>query len=111
MATACPFVVAAIRRSARRSPARPSMIATILTGRLGSWSPWRSRTSEALELGERHEARYAARWIGELDVQPQRGRRATGVLGEQEFPADRGAIGGGPGGGRPGAAGRADWAG
>jgi signal recognition particle receptor subunit beta len=41
MAVACPLVAAAICRSVARSPAEPSMIATILTGRRGSYICWR----------------------------------------------------------------------
>ena len=61
----------------------------------------RAPADDPLELGERHEPRCAAGGVGELDVQPERGRRATSTVGEQEFPADRGAEGGGKGGGRP----------
>jgi hypothetical protein len=56
---------------------------------------------EPPEFGERHEARCAGGGIGDLDVQPERGRRATSTLGEQELPADRAAEDGRQGGGRP----------
>src|SRR3989440_2997282 len=82
MATACPFVVAATRCSARRAPARPSMIATILTGRLGSWSTWRSRTSEAAEMSVRATAVRAPSAGGRPSAVGRTTRRRDGQTGQ-----------------------------
>ena len=58
------------------------MIATILTGRLGSWSTWRSRTSEAAEMSVRATAVRAPSAGGRPSAVGRTTRRRDGQTGQ-----------------------------